>query len=117
MVVEGERKRLLPELTKGRSYGQSFVAEQDNLCRIDILFATYPRGNTADIYFHLKESPHGTEDIVTLKVNASRLMDCQYHPFAFPPTTDSGKRTFYFYLESPESIKEGRDHGLDAIGS
>jgi hypothetical protein len=102
--VQGRRLRLLGELVRGRSVGQTFMAQQANLCRIDLLMATYLRTNTQDVIFHLRESRAASEDLVRVRVNGSRIQHDRYHSFTFPPIADSHQRSFYFYLESPSSM-------------
>jgi len=103
--IQGRQMKLLGELVEGHSVGQEFVAQQDNLCRIDLLMATYLRTNTQDIIFHLKESPDADEDLALIRVNGSQIQHDRYHSFSFPPLADSRQRSYYFYLESPGSIQ------------
>jgi glycosyltransferase involved in cell wall biosynthesis len=103
VLIAGGEARVLPELEGTQCYGQSFVASHDNLCRIDVLFATYPRINTQDVHFRLKEHPGQQDSIVTLKVNATEIQDCHFHPFRFAALADSAGKRFYFSLDSPLS--------------
>ena len=105
ILLDAGEAKVLPELLGTRRYGQSFVASRDNLCRIDVLFATYPRVNTQDIHFHLKEQPSQQDDIVTLKVNAAEIQDWHFHPFRFAPLADSAGKRYLFSLDSPLSVE------------
>jgi glycosyltransferase involved in cell wall biosynthesis/2-polyprenyl-3-methyl-5-hydroxy-6-metoxy-1,4-benzoquinol methylase len=92
------------EIRGKRRIGQSFVARHDHLYRIDVLVATYGRRNTRDVILHLMASPDAASDLATVRVNASQLADSGYASFVFPPLADSRSKTYYFCLESPESV-------------
>ncbi len=91
------------ELTGKGRIGQSFVAQHDHLCRIDVLVGAYDRRNTRDVIFHLRASPTSTSDLATVQVNASLLADNDYASFVFEPQPDSRGKSYYFCVESPES--------------
>ena len=96
--------QVLGELTGKRCIGQSFVVQRDDLHRVDVLVSTYGRRNTRDVVFHLRESPSTNDDLATVRLNASMLADCAYARFVFQPQSGSRGKTFYFCLESPESV-------------
>jgi hypothetical protein len=92
------------EIRGDKTHGQSFVARYDNLNRVDVMLATFARDNQFPVIFHLKRSPESNQDLVTQTIDASTVTDNTYHTFAFDPIPNSGRQTFYFYLESPESV-------------
>lgn len=92
------------ELQGSSQIGQTFVARWNNLHRIDVLVGTFGRRNTRDLIFHLKTSPEAPDDLARVRLNASLLRDSEYCSFAFKAQPDSSSRSYYFYLESPESI-------------
>lgn len=96
--------QILGELTGRRHIGQSFVARRDGLHRIDVLVGTYGRRNTRDVILHLKDSPTANHDLATVRVNACLLSDNHYARFVFEPQPESRDRSYYFYLESPDSV-------------
>jgi hypothetical protein len=96
--------RTLGELIGGRRVGQSFVAQRSNLCRVDLLMATYGRRNTRDVILHLKESPETSDDLATVHLNASLLEDNAYARFVFESQPDSSGKAYYLCVESPESV-------------
>jgi glycosyltransferase involved in cell wall biosynthesis len=96
--------QMMGELTGRRSLGQSFVARHDNLCRVDVLVSTYGRRNTRDVVFHLKTSPEAEDDLARVRVNASQFLDREYVSFVFNPLPESKEKSFYFYMDSPESV-------------
>jgi hypothetical protein len=103
--LNGTPVRTLGELAGRRRIGQSFVARRDNLHRIDVLISTHGRRNTRDVIFHLKESPSANDDLATVRLNTSLLANCSYACFVFEPQTASCGRSFYFSIESPESVR------------
>jgi glycosyltransferase involved in cell wall biosynthesis len=102
--ADDEGRAPLGEIRGRRTVGQSFVADANNLNRIDVMIGTYARVNTRPVRFHLKESIDAREDLATVSVEAWRLRDRAYHSFRFPPQAASRGRHYYFSLSSPESI-------------
>jgi hypothetical protein len=94
--------------------GQSFVASRPGLCRVALLLARRGRANCSPVVFHLREGAEATLDLATVTINASRLEDVTtmvrrpyvYQPFSFPPIPDSAGKTFYFWVESPQSLAD-----------
>jgi glycosyltransferase involved in cell wall biosynthesis len=103
-VLNGKPIRILGEVVAGRRIGQSFTARRDNLHRIDLLVGTYRRRNTRDVVLHLKHSPEAPDDLATASINASLLADNAYASFIFEPLPDSAGKSYYLYVESPESV-------------
>jgi len=87
---------------------QNFVASQPGLCRVDLLLARNGRINRSPVVFHLREA---TVDLATVSIKASRLEDVTtmvrrpyvYQSFSFPPIPGSTGKTFYFWIESPQT--------------
>jgi len=104
IVLNEAPVRTLGELTGRKRIGQHFVARQNGLCRVDVLIGAYQRRNTRDIIFHLKESPTAESDLATVRLNASLLTDQGYACFWFTPQRESGGKSYYIDLESPESV-------------
>lgn len=106
MIVVNQNSHDKPfgEITNITIVGQSFISTEDNLRTIEILLATYARTNTKDVIFHLKENYDSKEDIVTLVVNAREIQDNSYYSFNFEPIKISKGKSYYFYLESPNSV-------------
>jgi hypothetical protein len=96
------RSPVTGEIRGRRRVGQDFVAERDNLKGINVNLATFARNNTQDVIFRLFDGPAG-EEIATIIINASRIVDNRFHPFHFDPVLDSRGKLFRFTLESPES--------------
>ena len=91
--------------------GQSFVASRPGLCRVALLLARKGRTNRSPVVFHLREGAKATADLATVTINASHLEDVTtmvrrpyiYQSFSFSPIPDSAGKTFYFWVESPQS--------------
>jgi hypothetical protein len=92
------------EIYGGARAGQTFVAPYSNLYRVDVLLQTFGRVNTHDVDFHLKASPKGGKDLLKVTINAREVKDSVYFGFTFPQIPDSVGKTFFFYLDSPESV-------------
>lgn len=103
-ALNGTPVRTLGELAGRHCIAQSFVARRDNLYRIDVLVSTCGRRNTRDVIFHLKESPLAQDDLATVRLNTSLLTDNSYAHFVFDPQPASRGKSFYFCIESPESV-------------
>ena len=84
--------------------GQTFVSYTSELKGIKLLMANYHnRPNTEDVIFHLRKDLDSKEDLRTLVVNASEILDNEYHKFEFDPLSRSQGKSYYFFIESPTS--------------
>jgi 4-amino-4-deoxy-L-arabinose transferase-like glycosyltransferase len=90
------------ELIAGKTIGQTFLAEENNLCRIDAQLATYGRRNSAHLRFHLQDNPASDHDIATVSFNTAEVVDDAYQSFTFPPQANSAGHNYYFFLDSPD---------------
>jgi hypothetical protein len=91
------------EIFGNKKVGQTFLAEANRLNRVDLFLATYARTNTKLVIFHLKERPDSARDLATQTLSARRIGNNTYHRFQFPSIPDSQGKSYYIYLESPES--------------
>lgn len=96
-------KEVVGEISGDKKIGQTFMAETDKLSGIDLFMASYFRTNTHPVIFHLKEKPDSIRDLATISISARWVRDNAYHRFRFPAISGSRGKTYYFYLESPES--------------
>lgn len=88
------------EILPGKTFGQAFVSHQPNLCRIDVLLATYYRTNICDLTFRLQTGFPTGEEIAAMTVRGASVQDNKWHTLRFPPLLDSKGRTYFFSLES-----------------
>ncbi len=87
--------------------GQTFVSPNDNLSSIGVIVVNLrKKENNNLIIFHLKNSPQDLEDLVRAERSAGDIIDDQHLVFTFPKIAEAKGKTFYFYLESPQSTKE-----------
>ena len=85
--------------------GQTFYSYGSGLSGIKVLMANYhDRENTHDVIFHLRKNPESTKDLRRVVVNASEILDNEYHSFEFSPILDSKGKTYYFFIDSPNSV-------------
>ncbi len=89
-----------------RTVGQAFVAESDNLCRVDVMMGTLGRQNDRNLTFRLYLVGNGATNIRTTTVNAAGLLNNLYNSFVFSPVPKSKKKTFWFVLSSPGAWPE-----------
>jgi len=101
-LANRRRNPVAGEIRGRRKVAQAFVAERDNLKGINVNMATFARANTQDVLFRLYAGPDD-EEIATIIINASRILDNRFHPFHFDPVGDSRGKRFRFTIESPES--------------
>jgi len=88
------------EILPGKTLDQTFVSHQPNLCRIDVLLATYCRTNTCDLTFRLRVGFPAGQELTVINVKGANVQDNKWYTFRFPPLLDSQGRTYYFSLES-----------------
>ncbi|MDP3996925.1 MAG: glycosyltransferase family 39 protein [Candidatus Andersenbacteria bacterium] len=92
------------ELTSDSVVGQTFVAGEDNLSAVGVMFATYSdRDNTGRVIFHLREGIDARDDIRRESVGVLALGDNKKYVFKFEPIKDSKDTTYFFYVEAPDS--------------
>jgi hypothetical protein len=87
-----------PELTRGVTLSQTFVATDDDLTEVQVLMATFARQNTAEVVFKLQ----GDRVTRTVRSNSASMIDNQFHGFTFATVEDSGGKTFTATLSSPD---------------
>ncbi len=101
-LASRKRSPVAGEIRGRRKVAQEFIADRDNLKGINVNMATFARINNHDVIFKLFAGQDG-EEITTIIINASRILDNRFHPFHFDPILDSRGHLFRFTLESPES--------------
>ncbi len=104
VLVGGQKRFALPELTAGHSHGQRFLCPHPGLSGIRVAVNTFGRRNTSRLVLHLRASPAARSDLYTLEVPAHTLRDGDMLAFRFPPMADSEGRWLYFVAESPDGV-------------
>lgn len=90
------------ELTKGRRFGQTFKANQDNLTGVSVFFSRFLRLFEGEAIFRIKERPEDPTDIYTIPIDMSQVRETFHHLVTFPPIPHSKERWFYFEVSVPE---------------
>ena len=103
-VAQSRYSEPVGEIHGSRTVGQTFVSHENDLSKIETLLATYARGNTHPVTFRLKENPNAADDIAAITINAARVKDNAFHQFTFAPIPDSKGKSYFFAIESPESV-------------
>ncbi|MBS1252792.1 MAG: hypothetical protein MAG451_01834 [Anaerolineales bacterium] len=91
------------EIWGAQTVGQTFVARESSLNRIDVFLATYARTNSGPVAFHLRESPDAGHDLATVTFNAADIEDNAYRTFTFPPLSNSQAQSYYFFFEATDA--------------
>ena len=86
--------------------GQTFVAERDDLCRIDLKLGTHGRENDKTVFFRLWQITPRKMLVANVELDASAVKNNLYNPVRFSPVRDSEGREFYFILYSPKSTPD-----------
>jgi hypothetical protein len=93
-----------PEVTEGSEVGQMFTAPLPGLYRIEVDLIKASASSPRKIAFHLKDNPGASEDLWTAHVESDEIETGKPHSFEFPAIRGSERQTFYFYLESLDSV-------------
>lgn len=102
VLVQNVRETPAGEIYGSIKIGQTLVSPGENLYKIEVLMGTYARQNDRDVLFHVRRSPT-SDDLITIRFNASEIEDNSFREFSFDPIHDSGGQSFYFFIESPDS--------------
>jgi hypothetical protein len=93
-----------PEVTRDTQVGQRFTAPLPGLYRIELELMEATASTSRQVVFHLKDSPDADEDLWTTYLDSAEIQKGKPYSFEFPAMLDSERQTFYFYLESPDSV-------------
>jgi hypothetical protein len=94
----------LAEVAGDTRVGQQFTAPFPGLYRIEV---TLDRGAVRTMHpvtFHLVADPADGEELWAASFNTSDVQDGTPQGFEFPPLRDSQGQSYYFYLQSTDSI-------------
>ena len=87
----------------GNRVGQQFTAPFPGLYRIDVMLNPAPTTATQLVTMHLKTDPAAVTDLWASSFRSGDLQAGLPYRAEFAPLRDSKDRTYYFYLESPDS--------------
>jgi hypothetical protein len=92
-------KRSAGPLSAGGRYGQTFIADRDNLSGVELQIATYGKTIPAGfVKLHLRNGLEDTEDIANTVTPA--VPDCSFMALSFPPIPGSKGRSYYVFLDT-----------------
>jgi hypothetical protein len=103
----GDAEMLTPPIDGSQTVGQTFVARQDNLARIEVFGSPGLAQLTGHLDFHLKSSPSDPTDLVSEQIDLSSLRDSAWWSVTFPPIRQAQGRAFYFYFSGPDTSAAG----------
>ena len=92
-----------PKIHGENKIGQTFVAQRNNLARIDVNMAAYGRDNDKNIYFRLWEQIPKRKLIAEIEFNASEVKDNAYKTIKFKPIRHSKGKKYALFFSSPGS--------------
>jgi hypothetical protein len=95
---------LSPEVQGQVCVGQKFTAPFPGLYRIDVMLERASARHDHLVTVHLKADPTATADLWTSSFRTSDLQEGVPYSIEFGPMRDSKGRTYYFCLESPDSV-------------
>jgi len=95
-----------PHVYKDNTVGQTFIAQRNNLSRIDMMLGTHDRINDRNVIFELWEMDPKKTPVAQSVFNASSVRNSLFHPIKFRSIKDSKDKKYYFLLHSPDSTFE-----------
>ncbi len=85
-------------ITQNRTYVQSFTSEENNLCSVGVLLATYARTNDSNIVIQLIDGEG--EAIASENVYCGTIAENSYLSLSFPAISDSAGRQYSILMYS-----------------
>ncbi len=95
---------LSAEVAGDTQVGQRFTAPLPGLYRIEVTLDRATARSPHPITFHLKTDPAAADDLWTAQLSTEEVQTGVPYRFEFPPLRNSKGQTFYFYLESADSV-------------
>lgn len=97
-VLNSNMGNTVGPITQNRSYVQSFTAEENNLCSVGVLIATYARTNDSNIIIQLSDSDGTVID--SDSIYCGSVSENSYITLEFPSIDDSAGRQYLVSLYS-----------------
>ena len=91
------------ELIAGRRIGQTFIADEVGLYRIDVDLGNYGRLIHGPLVLHVKAAPFVVPDLATASADASQLRANGFVSFVFAPLPEPAGLPLSFWLEAPQA--------------
>jgi len=93
-------------ISEERNFGQTFVAELDNLFCIEVKVAVSNKNREENLFFYLRSDIGSERDIFKFQEKASNIPSDEFFRFEFPEIKHSKGKKYFFFIEIPESIPE-----------
>ncbi len=101
----GNYTKTVGEIVGGIEVGQTIMPTTNELSSLEIGFATFSnRLNTRDVILSIYDSLESTEPLRIVTVNASKIVNNEWHRFEFAPIEDAAGHEYYFSITSPDSV-------------
>jgi hypothetical protein len=104
-IAQIKREKPAGEIYGTNSMGQTFKARESNMSGIEVALFIFKRQNNKTVIFYLKEAPDSPSEIFRQEFLSSDAVDNSGYLFHFPTIENSNGKSFYFYLDSPESTQ------------
>jgi len=95
-----------PNIFKKNTVGQTFTADNNDLCRIEVRFGTHGRKNDKKVRFQLWELTPDRKLAAELSFNAAEVKNNLFHSFDFKTLKESKDKKYYFKISSPQSAPQ-----------
>jgi hypothetical protein len=95
-----------PAIYYDNTVGQTFVAQRDNISRIEVMLGTYERENDKNIIFSLWALTPERKLLTEKTFSASTVRNNLFNTIDFHPVPVSINKKLYFELQSPQSTPE-----------
>ncbi len=86
--------------------GQTFIASQNNLCSIRVMFSCNNKNTRENILFSLKECEEGKEILCQIHYPLRQIEDNTRYFFIFPPIANSLGKKYAFSFSVPSTISD-----------
>ena len=94
-------------ISRGTPVGQTFIASQNNLCSIRVMFSKDNNNiKNGSLLFFLKEAAGDRKVLCQTEYPLNQIGDCTRYFFVFPPIADSLGKKYEFSFEVPSKISD-----------
>jgi hypothetical protein len=95
------------ELGSGSQAGQTFVADQPGLYRIDLSLENSQPQSAGPLKLHVKAAPDAENDLALVTLDSPRPDAAGLVSFSFAPLAEQAGQPLYFWLEAPAASPGG----------
>lgn len=93
-----------PAVYRNRAIGQTFVAQRDNLCGVELTWVN-PEGMPGPLLVYLRPSPEGP-NLLRVKIDPANQAEQDVLRIRFPAQRDSADTSYYLHIEAPEATAQ-----------